>query len=298
MEMLSSIRCNLMRSHTYIARLEAQCESERNHRDEQMLKQSRTAPNGLLSSATISLVSDQIFSSPSPCGANCTYSVEFQGPYVNCNQSSFNDTFNGRAIQMQIEPFRGSWSNSSDGWEPAGEPGDMRALFAPGNFTFRTQVPYTWWIREGIDQNVDFTVTPSINLSCVPGRANYKMDVNYTSGLPTYSVDTQPIDNLIDFWHSEPVDGLEDETFSFNKSGNGVDNLRATNLWLLIDSLVDSLKGRVVCQSRTDNSTEVMLVNVRGPNNEIYETTNSMVVDCYIPSKPVSLSAVLLSCWH
>jgi hypothetical protein len=217
---------------------------------------------------------------------------------VKCDQSSYNETFDGRAILMEIQPFSGSWNNDTDGWKRPDDAADGEMPFVPDNFTFRTQVPVTWWVREeDTDLNVTFTVTPTTNLTCTPGRANYKVDVNYTSGVPTYKVDTQPVDSLIDFWYSGQLDESQDGSFSFNNSENGVNNLRATNLWLLIDSLVDTLEGRVVCTSRADNGTEVMLENVKSPNNGIIKSTNSMEVYCYMPSKLAFVPDMFRVCW-
>lgn len=48
----------------------------------------------LLRLATITMVGEQMMLSRSPCGLNCSYELEFEGPVLSCVESATNMTYN------------------------------------------------------------------------------------------------------------------------------------------------------------------------------------------------------------
>src|SRR4051794_38731996 len=50
---------------------------------------------------------------PSPCGVNCSYVMEFEGPLISCNHSTLTNN-NQRALRTQLPIYSGQWvSNPS-----------------------------------------------------------------------------------------------------------------------------------------------------------------------------------------
>lgn len=233
-------------------------------------------PNIISSSAGISLISERVYTVPSPCGPNCTYTVEFQGPSVQCTQSTTNvtDDYSG----FGLEVFNGGWNNT-DGWKPVeaapDEDGGRDPLFDIDTFVVTTTPPIALLVEP--DDEDSFMLVTKRNLTCSPCRANYSVSVNYTSGEAKYDTTMKPVDCLADFWYLNHLN-TDEPDFSFNKSQHARDNLRATNLLVLVDSLVKTLAGNVTCVPGDNSTSGPVLESVKTPNGNIIEN---------VPSRPV-----------
>lgn len=236
-------------------------------------------PNLILSSAGISLVSEHIYTIPSPCGTNCTYAINFEGPYVLCNETVANITLHD---SHDHRIFIGDWNQAGAhrGWKEDLEFGRKydHLPIVPDAFTMSFGYLYLWNALANISGDRLYFQTVK-SLACSPCRASYNIQVNYTSGVPEYSVKTELIDCLSDFWHNGDFDT---ESFQNNES-KAVDNLRATNHWILIDSLVSSLAGSLRCQSsRFDGAASGPII---APNNRTFKAWEVDIEWCFWPCK-------------
>lgn len=150
-----------------------------------------------------------------------------------------------------------------------------------GTFTLIANPSVVW--EPKVHSTKEFWIQKTMQHTCSPCRAKYKVDVNYTLGLPQYNVNTEPVDCLTDFWHSVDLNA-DDKAFSFSNSAQAVDNLRATNLWLLVDSLVNSLAGEIIC-SPIDNATNVTIENFKSPDNQTIATAPASAYFCGYPGE-------------
>ncbi|KAF2464849.1 uncharacterized protein BDR25DRAFT_346417 [Lindgomyces ingoldianus] len=235
---------------------------------EDTLNRDIRAQNKLLNSATISLISDDIFSAPSTCGSNCTYKIEFDGPFAQCDKTVFNSTEDGNELLSKLfiqrgdadEPdlvfYNGMWFGSANGW----------AANKSTIFRFDTVSPFAYSVNSSNGTEFwQFEVT--------------RQDFKYTRDTPEYGISTKFVDCVEDFWH--PVNTSDvDLNAPFVASPENLDDLRAENLIVLIDSLVTPLTGSVICILDPPSGPTITLRNVTTPTGENLETAQARVQNC------------------
>ena len=114
----------------------------------------------------------EILSWPSPCGSNCSYAIQFNGPAWQCMTSSIDNS-------SAIPPFLG---NASDVWGPS-----IGGMHSPSYLAAFSNETGLYWVgsstQEPAAQNADF---PSLNISvfyCENWNATFDIHVNYTSSI-------------------------------------------------------------------------------------------------------------------
>lgn len=189
--------------------------------------------------------------------------------------------------------FTGEWDGSDSGWArinmTSDEDGSTPIVDKPATFTFTTKEPLVWQMKpENMkDFNDTFYVQNLTELTCTPARAKYKVNVNYTSGEAAYDVKTEVIDTLDDFWYPGKLN-ISSYDYVFNDTTKeAIANLRATNLWILMDSLVGTLAGSVTCITMSNNTLETFN-NVKGPDGQTYESIEGEAWYCYQHGKPAT----------
>lgn len=138
------------------------------------------------------LVSGEAFALNSPCGPNCSYTMQFQGPYLDCNHTATAFTINGPPIEFLI--YNGTWI----------DPHTAPPVQPPYNGTF-TLSQFTSSAYSPLSANADaFFDSPNGSLTlqedrllCIPGRANFTVTNTYTDNIASRTVTTNPIDPLI-----------------------------------------------------------------------------------------------------
>lgn len=106
---------------------------------------------------------------PSPCGPNCTYNVQFDGPSLNCTKSIYNRTVPNRGIRFcDYDAYFTSNMSVIDG---------SRGLYmhSPFNFT-------TGGASKG-DFNGSFLQQEMTELSCISGWSSYIANISYSNGV-------------------------------------------------------------------------------------------------------------------
>lgn len=132
----------------------------------------------------------------SPCGANCTYQLEFEGPYLKCERT-LNEDLNVETYQNSnmVEIYSGKLNTTlSDGDDPK---------FSA--FRYSSMVLHTPTRLE----NDSITVTAE-NLLCRPYRALYTIENRYVNNVHDFNVSATPISRLVNL---QPLD--DDQAISY-----------------------------------------------------------------------------------
>ncbi|KAF2502749.1 hypothetical protein BU16DRAFT_498544 [Lophium mytilinum] len=116
---------------------------------------------------------DDIIPSSSPCGPDCMYVTQFEGPYLRCADVSFNQTIETGSLSLCDHT---AFSASIQDPVAYDDPGDMF------NISASRSIKQT---RPGDLLKSPFVVQEMESLSCVPSRASYVVNVTYKGGLRT-----------------------------------------------------------------------------------------------------------------
>lgn len=196
----------------------------------QLLGSLQSMANGVLITGTSSSI-------PSPCGSNCSYTISFDGPWLDCNASVDNNA----PWPENVSAFSAYWINTAN---PKSE---------------LLTVPYT------PNSNSAFKVTTSVinddtllsqnTLHCVPSRAIYTINVSYVNSIQTMNVSGVFKEHLVNLWqvHNHRYPGIVvpeffDASGYFGKIPAEWDNdtltwYRDDNLLTLIAASASSLTG-------------------------------------------------------
>ncbi|OJJ50258.1 hypothetical protein ASPZODRAFT_35422, partial [Penicilliopsis zonata CBS 506.65] len=175
--------------------------------------------------------------SSSPCGQNCSYSISFTAPSLECTNESTPDLF--------------SWIN-----ETYPEMATYPYLYiAYPNYEARVSGELDFEFGMQFAQGGK---TPYHNLSCVTYESTYKLNITYTDGTQTIDSDVDPIKRLnssaiytdyaIMVYNST---GYSMKNTTLNATtvmgtyGNVTDIYRRANLAAIQDALLESLSGYI-----------------------------------------------------
>lgn len=143
----------------------------------------------VLRSASHAMVSNAITTSPSPCGLNCSYTIEFAGPYLLCDEPQISNSsvgWNGDSFPIYI----GLWVNPRSGIV---KPYDYHY-----NLTYKREA-------EALSvANLNITIlrpfaeilsghvaTQRTFFECRPGQATYNVNVTYINGVQNFDVNIE-----------------------------------------------------------------------------------------------------------
>ncbi|KAF7953504.1 uncharacterized protein EAE97_000903 [Botrytis byssoidea] len=162
------------------------------------------------------MITGQAFDQPSPCGVNCSFVIEFEGPTLDCNSSSTNITssvtINSTTLHPEFTIYSGNWSDLTLA-TPA-----LRHKLYNGTYTNAHWQSSTLSLLDTELNTVDAnsinqtsTLNTSMiqdNLYCTPGRALYTVNNTYISNILTRNVTTtfiSPLTNLVLHTHDNSV---------------------------------------------------------------------------------------------
>ncbi|KAH6890271.1 hypothetical protein B0T10DRAFT_485456 [Thelonectria olida] len=192
---------------------------------------------GLVHSSRIVLISGKIPVSPSPCGANCSYTVKFEGPNFQCNLTRLNQTVDviadADAEIVDVDTVR---THYSGGWDPFDRISGLSSILTL-NLTYFQGLSYQG--RTGI------LLQETQMLRCLPAWTNYTVSVSYHNGVRQMAYHTAGGGTLLDLYTRD--------TFGPKMAELQSQNLRVFNLYAVLDSVILSLAGtypqRVMCAS-------------------------------------------------
>ncbi|KAG0651198.1 hypothetical protein D0Z07_2001 [Hyphodiscus hymeniophilus] len=130
------------------------------------------------------LVQGDAFAMQSPCGVNCSYVTEFEGPWFECVNST-TSFFN----QSGVFPiYEGTWD---DPQIPSQSRSFYNGTFSNANFNSSTLAPIAY---NNDNQTVLIAQT---NLSCLPARARFTVNNTWTNNVLQRRVSTEMISRLV-----------------------------------------------------------------------------------------------------
>jgi hypothetical protein len=148
---------------------------------------------------------------PSPCGANCSYTIEFEGPYLKCERTlNVNIAYKFDDNLPQIYRANVNISSRFNG-QPFVAPPKYSTYYFNSTVLHKPSA--------FLESNSTLTVT-SENLICRPFRAMYTLTNRYVDNTQSLNISAKPIEQLVNL---EPIDedGNCIEVPGFSLSENG-----------------------------------------------------------------------------
>jgi hypothetical protein len=197
---------------------------------------------------------------PSPCGANCSYTLQFQGPYLQCSSQTRNRTLLYNAdneAETNTTVYSSVWTNTALLWLPSAE---QNAPETSARLNFTTLRANTLAYK-----STTFKLNVTQNeLSCVPSRAEYEVQSVYKNSVQHIQISTNAVHPLMNlengvFWPTDPSNSRKSRSkrqFSLNpaqvwtgpytitqKNISQVDYIRDANLMAVIQAMAVPLTG-------------------------------------------------------
>ena len=139
------------------------------------------------------LIAGDSFAMPSPCGVNCSYVMEFEGPYFECNDTSTDTTFYDAAEYFTI--YSGQWSSPPSA---ALIQSLYNGTYTLAYFNSTTLTPVAVDNAASGNQSTNSSVSiQEDNVICLPGRANFTVNNTWENNVLSRTVSSTPIDRLI-----------------------------------------------------------------------------------------------------
>jgi hypothetical protein len=178
----------------------------------------------------------------SPCGVNCSYNLQFDGPYLSCistNTSRSMDLHEAPANYTLPPIFEANWTISPN------ESSSRNAL-ATGHLDF--VVLHADFLGQMPKNSTNVLNYTENTISCYPRRAEYKLHQTFENGQSTSNVTIGSVYELVPLpGYVTPPPGVNKETWLYNSNGswgNEADNyLRDSNIMALIQTFASPLLG-------------------------------------------------------
>jgi hypothetical protein len=196
------------------------------------------------------LVAGESLNLASPCESNCSYVMEFEGPYFDCNTATDEVLYHSAAVYFNI--YSGLW------FSPVQESPNP-ALFYNGTYTQANFNSTTLAPLQINGTDLDGTGNSSVLMQqnttlCVPGRAKYTVNNTWVNNVQTRTFVTEPIDQLISIvvpTHGNEVivpgfcesSGLGLGTVPANWSTDALAYYRDNNMMTIFTSMMSWLNG-------------------------------------------------------
>ncbi len=197
----------------------------------------------------------------SPCGANCSYVVEFEGPYMECTNSS-QATVVANSDELAI--YTGQWLSPSSAHL-------VQSLYN-GTYTLAhlntsTLTPLSVNVTKASNATTPttFVKAQQDNMICSPGRAKYTLNHTYVNNVHFRNVTMEPVDKLINLallTHNSIVQvpgfclngTLAYGTQPANWSTNALNFYRDNNHMAIVDAMMSWLVGSFNASLQTSDS--------------------------------------------
>lgn len=193
----------------------------------------------------------------SPCGPNCTYQIEFEGPQVKCSTHNYNDT---AIVSMSTPVEDSSMSELLPDWVSDWTPHDTKDKnfkCPPSELSISCDITgdyydnffFEWYTYDTSSTNIVSNGTTAVyqrsvsRLECIPGYARYNVNFTFGNGIPAVEINTTFTGSLVDVWQSAGRHIQEGE-----KPGRWVDPqglVEAANIFAVMTSFIEPLKGQI-----------------------------------------------------
>lgn len=139
------------------------------------------------------LVAGESFTMPSPCGANCSYTMSFEGPYMKCTTSS--SILHYDDATGIFNAYTGQWFSPIDAVHDTRHSHNGTYTRSIYNATTLNGIQVNGSLLDGNGNSSALVQEDSI--ACTPGRAHFTVAYNYTNNIMSRNVSSQPVDSLI-----------------------------------------------------------------------------------------------------
>ena len=117
--------------------------------------------------ATHALVNGAPSQMPSPCGANCSFTLALDVPYLECTSTVFNVSFGGNGSVFDFPVFNATWAG----------------------YIFNATTYYTFSANATATADSPWLAFTQANSTiCTPARANYTLDIMYENNVQNMSI--------------------------------------------------------------------------------------------------------------
>lgn len=216
------------------------------------------------------LVSGQSFALPSPCGANCSYTMQFEGPFLDCNHTTTNFTIDGPTLEFLI--YNATWIDPHTE-SPVQPP--YNGTFTLSRFASSVYTPLSGNADAFFDSPNGSVTIQQGRLLCIPGRANFTVNNTYSDNIEARTITTNPIDPLINLAPPTHDNEISVPGFCLNgTSAYGIEPAnwsmyalsyyRDNNIMSIIDAMLLELTGSFKAQLHQPSS----LPSVTGSIND------------------------------
>ena len=208
------------------------------------------------------MVAGTITTSPSPCGSNCTYSLQFVGPYLLCDLP-----LKSVGVLDLTEPFPlyiGVWSNPIDDITIPYQ--DQLSFERRTESVSVTSFNTTLLTLLGKEQSGSTLVEMSFQ-RCRPGQTIYNVKVAYQDGIQKFTVQTNPGSNrlLTDLTKPTPVK-IYSNNYSSTWSETSLQWLSDANNMAIIEAMTLALAGQYTVQVQSFIGGGDFTYNLNGSN--------------------------------
>lgn len=201
------------------------------------------------------LVTGETFTMQSPCGVNCSYVTEFEGPWLECTNST--KSFYNESGTFPI--YQGSWT---DDRTASVTHSLYNGTFSIASFNSSTLMPVAY-----NNDNQSVLIQQS-NLLCLPARAKFTVNNTWTNNVQQREFSSEPVSRLINLdplsYDSEVTvpgfcsnSSLALGTSPANWSDYALSFYRDLNHITVIDAMMYYLEGNVIASDNvvTDPAT-------------------------------------------
>ncbi|KAI9788801.1 MAG: hypothetical protein M1816_006582 [Peltula sp. TS41687] len=135
------------------------------------------------------MTTGEYVSMPSPCGSNCSYTVQFEGPYLECNISSSTSIHN-------LDPYPTDQTQNLEIHHKESPVIYDRTSWQVNGLWTLEGLEITAYEEEGlaVDRDVNMTF---YNMSCIPSRAQYTLNNSYKNNNQRVTYSARPLGKLI-----------------------------------------------------------------------------------------------------
>ena len=136
------------------------------------------------------MVKGETFNLASPCGVNCSYVMEFEGPWLYCENSTTTAFYNqsGYKNENYFTIYSGTWTDPRTAFITQSV---YNGTYSIANFNSSTLTPIAY-----NNDNQSILVQEDY-LLCVPARAKFTVNNTYINNVQSRTVSVEPISRLV-----------------------------------------------------------------------------------------------------
>jgi hypothetical protein len=238
------------------------------------------------------LITGQSFAmnSPQTCGVNCSYTLQFEGPYTECSTNSSSTVY--------TQNLTADWTIYSGQWISPAEATLVQSLYN-GTYTLAhlnttTLTPLSISTNKTGGTALETLISATIQTDttiCTPGRANYTVQNTWLNNIYSRNVTRVPVDKLINLEllthdSSVSVPGfLLKSTYNYgtapaNWSAAALAFYRDNNYMAMFSALMSWLNGEfqgTIAKTVINGLPEIITYEV-GWDEQMYTSPNGVTI--------------------